>query len=193
MTDPIRLPAPLILATRSPRRMELGRRLGLDFMAVPADIEERPEPGEAPAVYAERLARDKAAAIAAEHPAFLVLGCDTIVVLGDEILEKPADEADAVAMLERLSGREHQVLSGLALIWREGNRDQSCVETTTVRFRKLDPSEVQAYVDTAEPMDKAGAYGIQGGAGKFVDEVQGSYDNVVGLPTERLLQMLSNL
>lgn len=180
------LPAPLILATRSPRRIELARRMGLAFSAVPSDIDEVREPGEPAVVFAERMARDKARPVAVRHPESIIIGCDTIVVIEDDVLGKPSDAADARAMLRRLSGHEHRVMSGLALIWEARSLEKAFVETTFVRFRTMTDDEIDGYVAGGEPMDKAGAYAIQGGARDFVVDISGSCDNVVGFPTERL-------
>lgn len=184
------LPAPLILASRSPRRIELARRMGLDFSVLPADIDEIQRPDESAEAFAERAAVEKAEAVAVRHPDSLTIGCDTIVVLGDTVLGKPAGPAEARAMLAHLAGRTHRVLSGLALLSPARNLRLSGVESTEVEFRDLAPAEIDAYVRSGEPMDKAGAYAIQGGAAAFVTAYRGSYDNVVGLPTERLENFL---
>lgn len=212
MTGPARAPE-IILASASPRRRELLQRLGLDPRVVPADIVEIPGADEAPAAYVERLAREKAAAVAAQHPTALILAGDTTVVLDDRFLEKPADEAAAVAMLEALSGRTHDVLTALAVVsppvlspWGgvfgdgsdQGDKhsnDQtgglwSRVDRTVVRFRELHPEEIAAYVATGEPMDKAGAYGIQGVAGAFVSGIEGDYFTVVGLSLHGVVELL---
>jgi septum formation protein len=195
----------IILASASPRRKELLARLGLAFRVVESGLDEAPWPGEKPASYALRNALDKARAVAAREvpssdtptppypdtPIRIILSADTIVVLGDRILEKPRDAADARAMLRDLSGREHEVVTGVCLL-AEG-REIGVVSRSTVRFRDLADAEIAAYVATGEPMDKAGAYAIQGGAAPFVAATRGSYTNIVGLPMEdleRLLKML---
>jgi septum formation protein len=182
----------LILASASPRRRELLRELGLAFTVAPSGLDEAPWPNEAPASYALRNAGDKARAVVRDrrlHGAFRVLAADTIVVLGREILEKPRDAAHARAMLRRLSGVEHEVITGLCLLEQStaGRRERGEAVRTAVRFRRLAAREIAAYVAGGEPMDKAGAYAIQGGAAAFVAQIRGSYTNVVGLPVETLL------
>jgi septum formation protein len=170
----------IVLASGSPRRRDLLRAAGFDFVVDAADVDERREPGETPRQYVERLACAKARSVAGRHPGALVLGADTAVVLGDEVLGKPASADDAATMLERLSGRAHEVLTGIAVI-RDG-RMFSTVEQTTVWMQPLAAQDVAAYVETGEPLDKAGAYAIQGLASRFVSRIDGSYSNVVGLP-----------
>jgi septum formation protein len=171
------------LASASPRRGELLRQIGAPFRVRPAAIDERPLPGEPPAAYVSRLAAAKAEAVwgmlaAAETRP--VLAADTAVVLGDEILGKPADPGEAVAMLERLSGRTHHVLTAVAL--RHGGGTDMAASDSEVRFRPTTAAERQAYCATGEPFDKAGGYGIQGHAAVFVESLRGSYSGVVGLP-----------
>ncbi|MEN8719031.1 MAG: Maf family protein [Oceanococcaceae bacterium] len=178
----------LILASASPRRRELLDQLGWPCRVEPADIDERPGADEAPLAHVERLARAKARVIAARDPRALVLAADTIVVLDGQILGKPADDADAVRMLRSLSGSTHQVMTGVAVA--QSTRTLSEVQTSTVRFRALTEEDIRDYVSSGEPRDKAGAYGIQGPAGRFVEHLSGSYTGVMGLPlchTERLL------
>ena len=170
----------LVLASRSPRRAELLTSAGYDFEVVPADIDERALDRETPAVYVRRLAREKAARVHRDHPASVVLGADTVVVIDAVMLGKPADETDAAGMLRRLSGRSHEVLTGVALHTRNAQRCD--VESTRVTFRKLTAAEVAWYVASGEPDGKAGAYAIQGRASRFVSRIEGSYTNVVGLP-----------
>ena len=179
----------LILASASPRRRELLAAAGVSCVSDAADVDESVRAGESPAAYAERLAREKAALVAARHPGALVLGADTVVVVDDEILGKPADAADARRMLKRLSGRTHDVMTAVAVA-RDGVI-LSCVEYSTVEMRKISEKEVQAYVLTGEPMDKAGAYAIQGGAGPFVCRFSGDFDTIVGLPVKVALDLLS--
>ena len=170
---------PIILASGSPRRRDLLAADGFSVEVLPPDLDETARPGETPDALVERLAREKAAAIAVDREGIVVAG-DTVVVLDDSILGKPTDDADATQMLRALSGRTHTVLGGWCV--RRGTQVLSGVERTEVRFRSLSESEIAAYVATGEPHDKAGAYGIQERGGAFVRAVTGSYDNVVGLP-----------
>jgi septum formation protein len=183
---------PLVLASASPRRADLLRMLGLSFTRLPADIPEAPFEGEDPAGYAGRLSSEKARAVAALRPDALVVAGDTIVVLDGEILEKPADEDDAVGMLLRLQGRSHVVFSGVAVA-APGGQVESAVERTEVTFRAFDEATARAYVDTGEPMDKAGAYGIQGYGATIVRSVNGDFFTVVGLPLARLAELLERV
>lgn len=181
----------LVLASASPRRSDILTRLGLAHDVLPADIDETPLPGERPAPHVERLAREKAAAVAADRPEGVVLAGDTVVVADDRILGKPTDADEAVAMLMRLSGRAHEVLSGLALAL-PGARPAlvSRTDRTLVRFRDFDERWARSYVATGEPMDKAGAYGIQGAGGALVTAVEGDYTTVVGLSVAGLMELL---
>lgn len=181
-------PAPIVLASSSPRRAELLTRIGLDFQIRPADIDESYLAGETAEAHAERLAREKALAVAGSHPDAIVIGSDTIVVLDDEVLVKPVDGDDAVRMLRRLSGREHRVFTGVAVCWRGESR--SSIETVRVRFRTLTDQECRDYVATGEPMDKAGSYGIQGYGSAIVEAIEGDYFAVMGLPIVRLLGLI---
>jgi septum formation protein len=178
----------LILASRSPRRAELLSRLGLEFDIHPAEIDEGYLGHEMPADHAERLAREKAIAVARNHPEALVIGSDTIVIIDDDVLGKPRDEAEAVTMLRRLANREHSVYTAVAVVHR--TRVESAVESVRVRFRPLDLRECEEYVATGEPMDKAGAYGIQGFGSALVQSIQGDYFAVMGLPVVRTLELL---
>ncbi|GGY69377.1 Maf family protein [Marinobacter zhanjiangensis] len=182
----------VILASASPRRAELLRQLGLSFEILPVDIDESPHIGELPADYVHRLAMEKALTGYQRHGRreALVLGSDTTVVLDGQILGKPADEAEARGLLGLLSGREHQVVTGVALAVESGVEVR--VSVTEVRFRALDPREVDAYCATGEPMDKAGAYGIQGRGGAFVASLRGSYSAVVGLPLDITASLLAD-
>ena len=187
-----------VLASGSPRRRELTARLGLVPRVQRSQLEEIPEPGEAPEAYARRLARQKAEDVArqlAAEPGWpgWVLAADTIVVRDDQILEKPADEADARRMLGELSGRAHQVVT--AFCWWRRADDHHRVEavTTEVVFRALDEATIARYVVTGEPMDKAGAYGIQGLGGALVERIEGSYSAVVGLPVGAVIAALEEL
>ena len=182
---------PLILASASPRRAELLRNAGISFTVEPARVPEEPKPNERPLEYARRLARDKAQAVFARHSDIVVLGADTIVVVDEHLLEKPRDEPDAARMLRLLSGRAHKVITGVCLV---GQADeQTEAEITEVRFSALSNEEIDAYIATCEPMDKAGAYAIQGMASRWAERIDGCYFNVVGLPVPRVYRMLKTL
>lgn len=176
------LELPLVLASASPRRADLLRLAGYAITLSPADLDETPHPGEAADVYVRRLAAEKAAAVAAGHPGAVVLGADTTVVVDGEILGKPADPTEAAAMLTRLQGRAHDVFTGVAVTGPGGL--ESAVARTRVWFSAMTPDEIVAYVATGEPMGKAGAYGIQGQASRYVTRIDGSYPNVMGLPVD---------
>lgn len=180
----------LILASQSPRRALLLEMLGLRFDTMPADIDETYEPGEEPGAHAERLAREKAEAIAAREPAAAVIGSDTVVIVDGAVLGKPRDEHDAVQMLMRLQGREHTVATGIAVCYRD--RLHSAVERVGVRFRTFDERTAAEYARTREPMDKAGAYGIQGYGATLVEAVHGDYFAVMGLPICRMILLLQD-
>lgn len=170
----------LVLASASPRRRELLAAAGFTFDVEVADVDERRHPGEPAEAYARRVALAKAEAVSARRPGALVLGADTIVVVDGDVLGKPVDDADATAMLQRLSGRPHRVLTAVALIG--GREPLEAIEETVVWMYALAPRDIAAYVETGEPRDKAGAYGIQGRASRFIPRIEGSYTNVVGLP-----------
>jgi septum formation protein len=202
----------LILASASPRRRELLAQAGFSFTVDAADVDESLRDGEEPAAYVMRLAVEKAQAVFARHPThrgetamdgapdvtldndgnnrgpLIVLGADTSVVLDDEVLGKPADAADAMRMLRRLSGRTHQVLTGVAAVTRAGT--VSGVETTEVTFSEIPEAELAAYCATDEPLDKAGAYGIQGYAARWIPRIDGDYFNVMGLPIARTARLI---
>jgi septum formation protein len=178
----------LILASASPRRADLLRAAGISFEIAAAEIDEDPLPGEPADRYVLRVARDKAAEVACRNSGTLVLAADTTVVVEDAILGKPVDDADARRMLERLSGREHDVLTGVVL--RNGSREFTAVERTRVRFLPISTDEIDRYIASGEPRDKAGAYAIQGLASRFIAELDGSYTNVVGLPVGRVCSLL---
>ena len=188
----------LILASASPRRAEILRSAGIRFVVRPAHIDEAVRPAESPRQLVARLACEKALACARRctRPA-LVLGADTEVVIGRRILGKPASRADARRMLRLLSGKTHRVLTGIALLelpaGQRPARLHTAVESTRVTFASLTTREIAAYVATGEPMGKAGAYAVQGGAAKFVTRIEGCYSNVVGLPLARLCRMLNAL
>ncbi|MFH7321357.1 Maf family protein [Desulfurivibrio sp. D14AmB] len=179
---------PLILASASPRRREMLSGLGIAFTVRPAAIVEEPRPGEKPAAFAARLAEEKARAVAGHGPGSWVLAADTVVAVADEILGKPADAAAAGAMLLRLSDRWHRVFSAFCLV-RE-NEIHGEVVATEVRFASASPELIAAYVATGEPLDKAGAYGIQGLGGVLVREIRGSHSNVIGLPLAEVVAAL---
>ena len=181
----------LVLASASPRRRELLSQAGFSFEVHPTQIPEDPISGEDPIAYVTRLAREKAEAVYAEitkaaaseqraSAALQVLGADTTVTLDDQILGKPADSADAARMLRLLSGRTHRVITGVALV--TANSAEVAAEVTTVQFLALSDEEIAAYIATGEPMDKAGAYAIQGHAARWIPRIDGDYFNVVGLP-----------
>jgi septum formation protein len=179
---------PLILASASPRRSELLRSAAIPFIVVQAYVPEQPSEGEQPLQYAQRLARDKALAVHARHPDDVVLGADTVVVVDEHLLEKPADERDAARMLRLLSGRSHEVITGVSLV--ATGFAQTEAEVTQVVFIALSEDEIGYYVTTGEPMDKAGAYAIQGIASRWIERIDGCYFNVVGLPVPRVYRML---
>ena len=180
----------VVLASGSPRRLELLRRLGVEPAVRPADVDETPHEAEAPEVVVARLARTKALAVerAADD---LVIAADTEVVLADRVLGKPDDDADARAMLRALSGRSHRVLTGLHVV--RGDREAGAVEETTVWIRALGDDEIDAYVATGEPTDKAGGYAIQGAGGMFVDRIEGSDTNVIGLPLATVVRLAAEV
>ena len=184
------MPLPLVLASQSPRRRELLATAGIPFTVRAAEVEEIRAAGEAPEAYARRLARAKAEA-AWQGRSEIVLGADTIVVLDPEVLEKPRDSADARSMLRRLSGREHVVITGICLRHFSGVVEDH--SATRVRFICLSEAEIETYVASGEPMDKAGGYAIQGLASKFVDHVEGCYFNVIGLPLSQVYRYLKSL
>jgi septum formation protein len=184
----------LILASASPRRRELLARAGLQFEVRATSIDETPLAGESPEEFARRAARDKALGVAASAPhGSLVLGADTVVVAGHEILGKPVDAADAARMLRMLSGITHRVITGVCLVRAPADLEALQHETTFVTFRHLDEWEIAEYIASREPFDKAGAYGIQGLASKFVARVEGCYFNVVGLPVAMVYGLLKSL
>ena len=175
----------LVLASRSPRRKQLLEMLGIPVVVTVSDVQEIPLPGESPRAYSSRLARDKARA----EPGALVLGADTIVVVDDEILEKPVDQADAVRMLERLQGRRHEVITSICLV--SDGRELRAADVTSVFFRPAARPFLEAYVATGEPMDKAGAYGIQGYGAALVERIEGDFFSVMGLPVRLVLDLLA--
>jgi septum formation protein len=181
----------VILASQSPRRRELLTLVGITHDVRPADIDETYLPGERPGEHAERLARRKAEVIAAREPGALVIGSDTIVVVDGDVLGKPVDEREAARMLARLGGRSHTVITALAVAWR--GETHSAVEEVGVTFHPLTAAEIAAYIATGEPMDKAGAYGIQGYGATLVARVDGDYFAVMGLSLQLLIRVLRSL
>lgn len=181
----------VILASASPRRRELLCLIGVAHDVRPADIDETQRADEPPVVYAERLARGKAAVIAAADPAAAVIGADTIVVVDGVVLGKPADTDDAAKMLRLLSGRRHLVHTAVAVVF--NGRTVSGVESVDVTFRALSDSEIRDYIATGEPMDKAGAYGIQGFGATIVERVEGDYFSVMGLGLRRLVALFAEV
>ncbi|MDR3725867.1 MAG: Maf family protein [Terracidiphilus sp.] len=192
----------LVLASASPRRRELLTQAGFSFEVHPADIPEDPLPGEDPIAYVTRLAREKAQAVydeitntsaseqRASAPPQVVIGADTTVTLDDHILGKPEDAADAARMLRLLSGRTHRVITGVAVV--TATSTQVAAEVTTVTFLPLSDAEIAAYIATGEPMDKAGAYAIQGFAARWIPRIEGCYFNVVGLPISLVSTLLAS-
>ena len=181
----------VILASQSPRRRDLLSLIGIAHDVRPADVDESVLPGELPVPHCERLARSKAATLAALDPDALVIGSDTIVVIDGDILGKPSSNDDAVAMLARLSGRSHTVFTAVAVSYR--GRTVSGVESVQVSFRALDAAQIASYVATGEPMDKAGAYGIQGYGATIVERIDGDYFAVMGLALGRLVGLMADL
>jgi len=180
----------IVLASASPRRTELMELAGLTFNVIPADICEDVLPGEAPVDHVLRLSREKADAVAAATEGRFFIGADTIVVLDGAILGKPVDEADAYRMLGALSGREHEVITGFTVFDKVSCIHISRSVSTEVTFKALDEREINSYIASGCPMDKAGAYAIQGGAVHFVRSISGSYTNVIGLPMTELYEVL---
>jgi septum formation protein len=176
--------APLTLASSSPRRRQLLEMLGIPVQVVPSNIPEVRRSLETPVDYVERLAREKALSV----PGDLVLGADTTVVVRDAVLEKPADAADALRMLKRLQGRTHQVVTSVALVSRESVHQAT--DVTNVTFRRVDDDFLEAYVATGEPMDKAGAYGIQGYGAALIERIEGDFFSVMGLPVRLVLNLM---
>jgi septum formation protein len=187
----------LVLASASPRRQELLRKAGISFTVQPADIDETPLANEPPRDYAERLAREKALAVSQAQLKNYVLGADTIVVIEDQMLGKPRDTDDAARMLRLLAGRTHAVITGVCLVSPATScqlpvtgKTKTASETTLVTMDEISDAEIHAYISTGEPMDKAGAYAIQGMASRWIPRVEGDYSNVVGLPVALVYKML---
>jgi septum formation protein len=178
----------IVLASASPRRQELLRNAGIDFEVQPANIEEVRLTGETATEFGERMAHEKARAVRKSRPEEWILAADTVVVVADEALGKPTDENDASRMLRLVAGREHQVITGVCLLSADFEDVRS--ESTAVHFSPMTDAEIQDYVATGEPMDKAGAYAIQGIASRWISKVEGDYSNVVGLPVDLVWRML---
>ena len=178
----------IVLASASPRRQELLRNAEVLFEIRPASVDETPLPGEPAQKYVLRLAESKARTVA--KPGATVLGADTVVVMDQEILGKPVDQKEAVTMLRRLSGQVHEVMTAVCILCEK--KSQTFVETTVVHFRELSEQEIQTYASSGESLDKAGAYGIQTGASKFVERIEGCYFNVVGLPIAHVYKLLQS-
>ena len=176
---------PLILASSSPRRHQLLTMMGIPHRVEAANVQEIRLPGEAPAAYVQRLARDKARAV----PGAWVLGADTTVALGDEILEKPADADDALRMLRALQGRRHEVLTAVCL--RADGAEYQALDRTAVIFRPADEPALRAYIATGEPLDKAGGYGIQGYGAALIERIEGDFFGVMGLPVRLVLELMA--
>ena len=184
-------PQRLILASASPRRRELLQRMGLRFEIRPAEVDEDNRPGKGPAAMVAANASLKAGTVSRQVPDALVLGSDTTVALGDEVLNKPVDLAEARAMLRRLSGRGHVVYTAVALLWEAGGFEESFVEASEVFFKDFGDAVINRYFEQVEPLDKAGAYGIQQARELIIERVEGSVENVMGLPTRALEQKLA--
>ena len=180
---------PLILASASPRRRELLAKLGLRFEVMPSDIDEILRPGEAPEVFARRMAREKAIEVAQRWSGRCVLAADTVVIVAGSVFGKPRDRAEARSMLQALSGRPHRVVTAVALVGPTGEVEEVLVEST-VEFRRIEAGEIERYLDSGEPFDKAGAYAVQGIGRAFVERVRGSFSNVVGLPMDEVAELL---
>lgn len=181
----------VVLASGSPRRRQLLELIGIEHEVSPSNIDETMRPRESPRRHAERLAREKASAVASREPERITVAADTIVVINRKVLGKPRDEDDARRMLSMLSGREHTVITAVAVA--RGRKLRSAVEEVKVKFRRLRDDEIDSYIATGEPMDKAGAYGIQGFGATIVECVDGDYFAVMGLPLARLVTLLRDL
>jgi septum formation protein len=178
----------IVLASASPRRRDLLRAAGIPFEVDAPIVDETRRPSEVAETYVERMAREKVTAVAARHPARVVLAADTIVVIGKRVFGKPIDAAEATAMLRALSGRSHLVMTAVAVA--RSGVVRAVVDQTTVRMRRIMDEEIATYVSTGEPLDKAGAYAIQGGAQAFIESIDGALDTVIGLPVDRVRALL---
>ncbi len=179
----------LVLASGSPRRVEILRSVGWDFVKDSPDIDESLLPGESPTEYVQRLAQEKAETVAARHSGEIVLGADTTVVIGGEIIGKPADLADARRMIEMLSGNWHEVLTAVAVV-RDGNTNLG-LQSTRVKFASMSEAEINFLVEKGDPLDKAGAYAVQAQAAFFIEAIEGDYWNIVGLPISLVYRMVA--
>lgn len=179
----------VILASESPRRKELLEKLVSEFVVIPSNLAEFPAMDELPNTFAVRMAMEKATKVAEENPSSTVIGADTVVALNDRIMGKPSSQDEAGLMLGALSGQWHEVWTGLCLMNVEKNIQEMTAVRSEVLFRELNTAEIEEYVATGEPMDKAGSYAIQGGAKMFVKQIKGSYHNIVGLPTLELSRL----
>ena len=180
---------PLILASASPRRRELLAQLGIAFEVVPSAVPEIPQANEPPEAFARRMAWEKAIEVARRRPGRCVMAADTVVILAGTVFGKPRDRADARGMLQALSGRTHRVATAVALVSAGGESEEILVESA-VEFRGIAANEIERYLDSGEPFDKAGAYAVQGLGSKFVVRVEGSFSNVVGLPLDEVAELL---
>jgi len=184
-------PVRVVLASSSPRRHDLLDLIGIRHEVIPADVDESVQGRESPAKHAERLAREKAGVVAGRDPKAVAIGADTIVLIDRKILGKPANSVDAGSMLRLLSGRVHTVVTAVAVA--RGKKIASAVEKVSVTFRELSDDEIDAYIATGEPMDKAGAYGIQGYGATIVERIEGDYFAVMGLPLVKLVSLLGEV
>ena len=178
----------VVLASSSPRRRELLNLIGIAHEVRPSNLDESMRPRETPRRHAERLARDKASAVAMRDPDLITIAADTIVVINRKVLGKPVDKDDATRMLSMLSGREHTVITAVAVS--RGKKLRSAIEEVKVKFRRLREDEIEAYIATGEPMDKAGAYGIQGYGAALVERIEGDFFSVMGLPVRLVLNLM---
>ena len=183
----------IILASSSPRRVALLRSLGITFLVMPSNVDEEGVSAASPNAYTKKLAALKAEGTARMVKNGIIIGADTTVVLGKRILNKPKDKADAMRMLRLLSGRTHKVVTGLCVLNKYTNEKVMAAVSTRIRFKRLSDKVIIDYIKTGEPMDKAGAYAIQGGAAAFVEEIRGDYNNVVGLPVAKLSRILNRM
>ncbi len=183
----------LILASASPRRADLLRMIGCRFDIFPSNVDEQTDSGLSPGEVVSELASRKAEDVARQHPDRIVIGADTVVVSDESILGKPADREEAEKSLRRLSGTSHYVLTAISLVWLGRNREEQCLVRTDVQFRDLADEEIARYLDTDEPYDKAGAYGIQGRAALFAESIRGCFYNVVGFPVTQFWLALDRI
>lgn len=184
---------PLILASASPRRVELLRQTGRPFAVIPANLDETPRRRERPDVLVRRLAISKAVAVGESHPSAVTLGADTVVALGPMMLGKPHDADHACAMLQMLSGTRHEVYTGVSVWSGLSGQGYAAVSVAHVTFRPLSSLEIEDYVATGEPLDKAGSYAIQGGAGRWVESYEGNLETVIGLPRELAIRLITRI